>query len=115
MPDIEPRLFSFNTPHGACPACNGLGTILAIDEDRLLAPSLTLPEGAIIPFARMMENDTWFSRLVRAILSAHGYDWRTPWNELPADLQERLLYGSDTVYTVVGENRRPHDLDRRNL
>src|SRR5690606_25886060 len=46
-----------------------------------------------------------FSRLVRAILQAHGFDWRTPWNELPQDLQERLLHGSDTVYTVVGENR----------
>lgn len=105
VPEIEPRLFSFNTPHGACPACNGLGTILAIDQERLLAPSLTLSEGAVIPFARMMENDTWFSRLVRAILQAHGYDWRTPWNELPDDLRQRLLYGSDTVYTVVGENR----------
>jgi len=108
VPDIEPRLFSFNTPHGACPGCNGLGHILAVDEDRILAPSLTLPEGAIIPFARMLENDTWFSRLVRAVLQAHGYDWRVPWNELSADVQEKLLHGSDQVYTVIGENRFGH-------
>jgi excinuclease ABC subunit A len=105
VPDIQPRLFSFNTPHGACPTCNGLGTILAIDQEKMIAPTLTLSEGAIIPFSRLLENDTWFSRLVRAILQAHGFDWRTPWNELPQDLQERLLHGSDTVYTVVGENR----------
>ena len=108
VPDIEPRLFSFNTPHGACPTCNGLGNILAVDQDRILAPSLTLPEGAVIPFARMLENDTWFSRLVRSILQTHGYDWRTPWNELPQDVQQRLLFGSDQVYTVIGENRFGH-------
>lgn len=105
VPDIEPRMFSFNTPHGACPACNGIGTVLAIDIDKILAPSLTLPEGAIIPFARMMENDTWTSRLIRTIIETRGYDWRSPWNELPSAIQDELLHGSNTVYEVYGENR----------
>ncbi|MCD8526803.1 excinuclease ABC subunit UvrA [Candidatus Woesebacteria bacterium] len=105
VPEIEPRMFSFNTPHGACPECNGLGTVMAIEVDQILAPSLTLPEGAVIPFARQLENDTWFSRLIRTILQTHDADWRTPWNELPAKLRDELLYGSDTVYTVYGENR----------
>lgn len=108
VPEIEPRLFSFNTPHGACPQCNGLGNILAIDAERIIAPTLTLPEGAIIPFARMLENDTWFARLTRAVVTAHGQDWRTPWNELPAKLQQILLNGSDQIYTVIGENRHGH-------
>lgn len=105
VPDIEPRLFSFNTPNGACPTCNGLGSILAIDNERLIAPSLTLSEGAIIPFARMMENDTWFGRLVRTVIEENGGTWHKAWESLPETLQQILLYGDDKVYTVIGENR----------
>lgn len=105
VPDIEPRLFSFNTPHGACPTCNGLGSILAIDHDRMIAPTLTLSEGAIIPFARMMENETWFGRLVRTVIEENGGNWHDSWEYLPEKLKEILLYGDDKVYTVIGENR----------
>lgn len=105
VPEIEPRMFSFNTPHGACPECNGLGTVMAIEVDQIIAPSLTLSEGAVIPFARQLENDTWFARLVRTVIETHGEDWRKPWNELSEKVQEELLHGSDTVYTVFGENR----------
>ena len=105
VPEIEPRMFSFNTPHGACPKCSGLGTILSIETSKVLAESLTLPEGAVVPFARMLENDTWFARLVRTVVEHNGADWRSPWNELPESLRHELLYGSDTVYTVEGENR----------
>lgn len=105
VPDIEPRMFSFNTPHGACPTCNGLGQIMAIEESKMLAPALTLPEGAVIPFARMMENDTWFARLVRTIVEEHGVDWRLAWENFPERLQNELLHGSEVVYTVYGENR----------
>jgi excinuclease ABC subunit A len=105
VPDIEPRLFSFNTPHGACARCSGLGSILTIDIDRLIAPSLTLPEGAIIPFARMLENDTWFGRLVRTVVETHSGDWHQSWLRLSPDLQEILLHGTDRVYNVGGTNR----------
>lgn len=105
VPEIEPRMFSFNTPHGACPRCSGLGTILSIEIKKLIAPSLTLPEGAIIPFARMMEGDTWFTRIVRSVVEEFGESWRSPWNRLSEELQKELLYGSDTVYSVHGENR----------
>lgn len=105
VPEIEPRMFSFNTPHGACPECNGLGTVMAIEVEQIIAPSLTLSEGAVIPFARQLENDTWFSRLVRTIVEAHGDDWRKPWYELSEKVRDELLHGSDTVYTVYGENR----------
>lgn len=108
VPDIEPRMFSFNTPHGACPSCNGLGQIMAIEENKMLAPSLTLPEGAVIPFARMLENDTWFSRLVRTVVESHGVDWRLAWDQFPSELQEELLHGSKKVYDVIGENRFGH-------
>lgn len=108
VPEIEPRMFSFNTPHGACPQCSGLGTILSIDVERIVAPTLTLAEGAIIPFARMLENDTWYARLVQAILQAYEVDWRTPWRDLPERVKNILLYGTDTVFTVYGENRFGH-------
>ncbi len=105
VPELEPRMFSFNTPHGACPRCSGLGTILSIEMKKLIAPTLTLPEGAIIPFARLLESDTWFARIVRTVVTEYGEDWRSSWKRLSPELQQELLYGSDTVYTVRGENR----------
>lgn len=105
LPEIEPRIFSFNTPHGACETCHGLGTLLKIDPEKILAPSLSLSEGAIIPFARMYEHETWFSRLVNAVIESYGFDARMPFEELPKETQKALLYGDDKTYTVYGENR----------
>lgn len=104
--DIEPRLFSFNAPQGACPECNGLGSILKIDPEKIIADSLTLSEGAIIPFARTMSNDTWWARLVRTVVEQGGYDFRkTPFDQMSPEFQQTLLYGSDKVFQVEGENR----------
>jgi excinuclease ABC subunit A len=104
--ELEPRLFSFNSPHGACEKCNGLGSLLKINKEKILAPSLTLSEGAIIPFARMMGSDTWWSRLVKTVIETEGYDFRkTPFEEMSPETQHALLHGSSKIYTVVGENR----------
>lgn len=104
--ELEPRLFSFNSPHGACEKCNGLGSILKIDREKIIAPSLTLSEGAIIPFARMMSNDTWWARLVKTVIDDQGYDFRkTPFEEMDEQTQFLLLNGSDKIYSVTGENR----------
>lgn len=104
--EIEPRLFSFNSPQGACETCNGLGTLQKIDTQKIVAPSLTLSEGAIIPFARMMSADTWWARLVREVIEYEGYDFRkTPFEEMSDKSKNILLYGSDKVYRVEGENR----------
>lgn len=106
LPEIEPRLFSFNSPHGACEVCSGLGSLLKIDEEKVVAPSLTLSEGAIIPFARMMGNDTWWSRLVETVVREEGYDFRkTPFQDMSDETRYKLLYGSEKVYQVEGENR----------
>jgi len=56
LPEVEPRLFSFNTPHGACPTCNGIGSLLKIDESLILNKNLSISEGGILPFNRMLEN-----------------------------------------------------------
>jgi len=106
LPELEPRLFSFNSPHGACETCNGLGSILKIDVEKMLAPSLTLSEGAVIPFARMLSSDTWWARLVRKVVEDEGYDFRrTSFNDMSEEAQQKLLYGSDKIYQVEGENR----------
>ena len=109
LPEIEPRLFSFNSPQGACPECNGLGTLLKIDVEKIVAPGLTLSEGAIIPFAKVMAGDTWWTRLVQEVVSRTSYDFRkTSYADMDEDTQNLLLYGSDRLYRVYGENRLGH-------
>lgn len=104
--DLEPRLFSFNSPEGACPECNGLGSILTIDHEKIIAPDLTLSEGAIIPFSRVLTADTWWARLVRTVADDEGIDFRkTIWSQMPEKSQEIFLYGSTKKYRVEGENR----------
>ncbi len=104
--ELEPRLFSFNAPQGACETCHGLGSLLKIDVSRLIAPSLSLSEGAIIPFARTLSNDTWWARLVQTVIETAGYDFRkTAWEKFDEKTQHILLYGSDQLFTVHGENR----------
>lgn len=106
LKELEPRFFSFNAPEGACTTCNGLGSILKINPQKIIAPALTLSEGAVIPFARMMGNDTWFARLIKIVVEEAGYDFRlTKWEDMTPEFQQVLLYGSDKVYDVVGENR----------
>ncbi len=102
----SPQLFSFNSPIGACPACNGLGTLLKIDEQKIIAHNLTLSEGAIIPYERTMSSNSWWSRLVQTVVEDLGYDFRkTAWKDYSAEAQDVLLHGSPKTYTVTGENR----------
>jgi excinuclease ABC subunit A len=105
--ELEPRLFSFNSPQGACETCNGLGSLLKIDAQKMIAPGLTLSEGAVIPFASALSHGTWWSRLIKAVITDRGYSFRkTPWEEFDEDTKHILLYGSDKVYQVSGENRQ---------
>ncbi len=106
LPELEPRLFSFNSPQGACPTCNGLGSLLKIDVTKIIAPALSLSEGAIIPFARTMSTDSWWARLVQEVVADAGYDFRkTPFEEMNEQTQSMLLHGSPKIYKVEGENR----------
>jgi len=114
--ELEPRLFSFNSPHGACPTCNGLGSILKIDVNKIVAPELTLSEGAIIPFARILGNDSWWARLVKTVIEDAGYNFRTTtFSEMDEKTQQLLLHGSDKIYLVSGENRfgRPTTIEEK--
>jgi len=93
IPEIEPRLFSFNAPFGACPACDGLGVELFFDE-RLMVPdeSLALYDGAIAPWRK--GKSPYFRQTIEAMAAHYGFDARTPWRDLPAQVREVLLRGS---------------------
>src|SRR3989304_5516204 len=77
LPEIEPRLLSFNSPHGACPTCTGLGTLLKIDEATILNPILSIAEGGILPWSKLASSDTWFTRLIEAVGKKYGFDMNT--------------------------------------
>lgn len=106
MPEIEPRSFSFNSPHGACPTCTGLGKILTVDSDRVINPNLSISEGGILPFAKMFFHDTWFSRVISTVAREHGIDVRSPLAKLTPAQRDVLLYGTgEREYLVYGKNR----------
>ena len=93
--EIAPRNFSFNTPHGACPACTGLGVKMEIDPTLVIPnPSLSLSAGAVQPWTRTNATSSWFSRLLEAVASAHGFSVRQPVRELTAEQRSIVLYGS---------------------
>ncbi|MEK9143740.1 MAG: excinuclease ABC subunit UvrA [Patescibacteria group bacterium] len=106
MPELEPRSFSFNSPHGACPACTGLGKILTVDPDRVINPNLSISEGGILPFAKMFFHDTWFSRVIATVAQEHGIDVRAALAKLTQAQRDVLLYGTgERSYLVAGKNR----------
>jgi excinuclease ABC subunit A len=107
IPEIEPRTFSFNSPHGACASCSGLGKILKVDPNLIFADGLTITEGGILPFATMFEHDTWYSRLVLKVCEEIGLDPRKQISELTNNEKLILLYGTgNKEYRVEGTNRR---------
>ncbi|MCS7092646.1 MAG: excinuclease ABC subunit UvrA [Patescibacteria group bacterium] len=107
LPEIEPRTFSFNSPHGACPACNGLGKILKVDPYLVLQDELSIMEGGILPFSSMFEHDTWYSRLILAVCAENDISIKTPIGNLEPDKKKILLYGTgDKEYKVVGTNKQ---------
>ncbi|KKS77591.1 MAG: excinuclease ABC subunit A, excinuclease ABC subunit A, partial [Candidatus Woesebacteria bacterium GW2011_GWC1_42_9] len=107
LPEIEPRTFSFNSPHGACPRCTGLGRILKIDPNRILAPKLSVKEGGFIPYATIFEHDTWFSRLILVVCREHKIDPTQPLESLAKSDLETLLNGTGKmIYRVDGTNKQ---------
>jgi len=110
LPEIEPRIFSFNTPHGACPKCNGLGMILTIDRDLVFNDNLTINEGGILPYANMISHDTWFSRTLKTFCLENEIPLTKRMSEISKEKKELLLSGTgDKEYEVEGENRWGRD------
>ncbi|HEX8855619.1 MAG TPA: excinuclease ABC subunit UvrA [Thermoleophilaceae bacterium] len=94
MPELEPRMFSFNSPHGACPRCTGLGSQMEIDPDLVVPdPSLSLAEGALLPWSTTASN--YYEQMTQAIADRYEVDLETPWEDLPEEVQECFLYGTN--------------------
>ncbi|EFQ56375.1 excinuclease ABC, A subunit [Streptococcus downei F0415] len=94
VPELEPRLFSFNAPFGSCPTCDGLGMKLVVDMDLLIPdPSKTLREGALAPWNPISSN--YYPAMLEQAMEAFGVDMDTPFEDLPQDQQDLVLYGSD--------------------
>ena len=95
LPELEPRLFSFNTPKGACPDCQGLGFRLEIDPAQLVTnPDVGLAEGAIDANGwNLTESSGWSTGLVRALALAYDFDMHTPWRDLTPEQQQVVMYG----------------------
>lgn len=93
IPELEPRLFSFNAPQGACPVCTGLGTRLEVDPELILNPNLTIAEGAIRPFNRF-NAEAWYMKRLAAVAEEHGFSLHVPVKELSDDVVQKVLYGT---------------------
>jgi excinuclease ABC subunit A len=93
IPEIEPRLFSFNNPYGACPVCDGLGTEQKIDQN-LIVPdaSLSLRDGAILPWSKT--SAPYYQQTLQAVVKHFGASLGTAWEELPFEVQHAVLYGT---------------------
>jgi excinuclease ABC subunit A len=99
MPELEPRMFSFNSPHGACPRCTGLGSQMEIDPELVVPdPSLSLAEGAILPWSTTQSN--YYEQMTQAIADRYEVDMETPWEELDEEVRNCFLFGTngDRIY-----------------
>ena len=100
--DPEPNTFSFNSPYGACPKCNGLGTVIQVDMNKIIPdPKLSLRKGGLAPLGEY-KNNSVFSQL-EAIGSRYGFTLDTPISEIPENAMSIILYGSSESFTVTRE------------
>jgi excinuclease ABC subunit A len=108
LEEFEPRTFSFNSPHGACPACTGLGTRMEFDPDLIIPnPHISLAEGAVVPFTMQAHHhDGYHWQLLSAAARHYGIELRTPVKDIPKEKMDKLLYGSgNETITLHYENR----------
>src|SRR4029077_918827 len=90
--EIEPRLFSFNAPQGACPACDGLGEKLYFDP-QLVVPNeaLSIKQGAVVPWAKSNPPSPYYMQVLSSVARAYDFRLDTPWNELPDEVADGIL------------------------
>lgn len=109
IPELEPRLFSFNAPQGACPVCTGLGSRLEVDPDLVFNPNLTIAEGAIRPYNRL-NSDAWYMKRLAAVADRYNFSLRVPVKDLSDETVHMILYGTgDEKYRVSLGDGRAYD------
>ena len=113
LPEIEPRSFSFNSPHGACPACTGLGIKLVIDPELVFTDkTLSLSEGAIKPWARSGTHSRWYASMINSLARQFGFSTTVPVKELSEPTFRMVLYGEGVDKVVMRHrSRRGHDFE----
>ncbi|MHB1296246.1 MAG: excinuclease ABC subunit UvrA [Anaerolineae bacterium] len=95
LPEFEPRSFSFNSPHGACPNCTGLGTRQELDPKLIVPdPELSLNEGAVEPWSKVTKSDGYYAHLLEAVAEQYGFSMDTPWQDLDEQQRQVILHGS---------------------
>ncbi|RHW18137.1 excinuclease ABC subunit UvrA [Sphingomonas gilva] len=113
--EIEPRLFSFNAPQGACPACDGLGEKLLFDED-LVVPNhdLSLKKGAVVPWARSNPPSPYYMQVLGSLAREFGFSLDTPWRDLPEDVRDTILHGTrgKPVTLTFVDGRKSYDVKK---
>jgi len=113
--EISPRTFSFNSPHGACPECNGLGSKMEIDTD-LVVPdrTLSLNDGAILPWSKSKNKDNYYHQMLKAIADHYEFSMDTPFEDLPKKYQNIILYGSsERIEFTFRRRSRMHHVKRK--
>jgi len=101
--ELEPRSFSFNSPHGACPDCTGIGSRLEIDPERVIPnKNLSLAKGALVPWSRLPMEGSWHGKIIEAVCHEHGWDFNAPVKDLPAEALEYILYAGRGERVVIG-------------
>ncbi len=109
IPELEPRLFSFNAPQGACPVCTGLGSRLEIDPELVFNPNLTIAEGAIRPYNRV-NSDAWYMKRLAVVAEEHGFSVQVPVKDLKEEDLQKVLYGTgNQKYRVTLSGGRYYD------
>jgi excinuclease ABC subunit A len=110
LSEIAPRNFSFNSPHGACPACTGLGVHREVDPDLVVSnKNLSLADGAIQPWRRATSTSTWHQRVLEALAEKHGFSLTTPVSKLAKKYMELVLYGDKTPITLTYTSAGGHE------
>jgi excinuclease ABC subunit A len=113
--EIEPRLFSFNAPQGACPACDGLGEKLIFDED-LVVPNhaLSIKKGAVVPWAKSNPPSPYYMQVLGSLAREYGFDLETPWGDLPDTVRSVILHGSKgkPVTLTFVDGRKKYDVKK---
>ena len=105
LTEISPRLFSFNSPQGACPTCSGLGFLREVDPEKLVVdPERSLAAGCLAMVGK--SPGSWFRHQVEQLAGALDFDLHTPWRRLPRDVRELLIYGTDAEHEFVWEGSK---------
>jgi len=116
LPELEPRSFSFNSPHGACANCDGLGVERKIDESLVLNPRLSISEGGVLPWNKLFEHQSWTQQIVNNVSEKHKFSLKEPIKNLSKDAKHILLFGTgETKYktTYHTQDGREHTYEAK--